>query len=108
MGAYVVLTSQNFVQEVVNSNVPVLVDFFATWCGPCRSLAPVLEEIAVEKAGKLKVCKCDIDREPGLANKFGISSVPTMILFKGGRGVQTLVGAQPKSRLLAAIEPHLA
>ena len=108
MGAHIALTSQNFVQEVVNSDVPVLVDFFATWCGPCRSLAPVIEEIAVEKAGALKVCKCDIDLDPGLANQFGISSVPTMILFKGGRGVTQLVGAQPKSRILAAVEPYLA
>ena len=108
MSAYVMVTSQNFEQEVLQSDIPVLVDFFATWCGPCRMLGPVLEEIAVEKAGQLKVCKCDIDQEPALASQFGIMSVPTMIVFKGGQGVQTLMGSQPKARLLAALEPYLA
>lgn len=108
MSAPITLTAQNFEQEVVQSDVPVLVDFFATWCGPCRALSPTVDAIADERAGKLKVCKCDIDQQPDLANRFGVMSVPTLILFKGGKGVETLVGAQPKSRLLAAIDQHLA
>lgn len=101
------LTAQSFQQEVLESKVPVLVDFFATWCGPCRALGPVVDEIAAERAGKLKVCKCDIDREPALASHFGIMSVPTLMLFKGGEAVEVMVGGQPKSRLLATIDRHL-
>ena len=85
----------------------VLIDFFATWCGPCRALAPTVDEIAEERAGKLRVLKCDIDQQPDLANRFGIMSVPTLVLIKEGRTVETMVGAQPKSRLLAAIDQYL-
>lgn len=100
----VTLTAQSFDQDVLQSPVPVLVDFFATWCGPCRALSPVVHEIAEERAGKLKVCTCDIDQQPALANRFGVMSVPTLILFKNGAPVETMVGAQPKSRLLAVID----
>ena len=108
MSSAIAVTSQNFEQEVVRADTPVLVDFFATWCGPCRALSPAVDAIAEERAGKLKVCKCDIDQAPDLASRFGVQSVPTLILFKGGQGVETLIGAQPKSRLLATIDRHLA
>ncbi len=108
MSSAIAVTSQNFEQEVVRADTPVLVDFFATWCGPCRALSPTVDAIAEERAGKLKVCKCDIDQAPDLASRFGVQSVPTLILFKGGQGVETLIGAQPKSRLLATIDRHLA
>ena len=101
------LTAKDFEQEVLLSEDPVLIDFFATWCGPCRALAPTVDEIAEERAGKLRVLKCDIDQQPDLANRFGIMSVPTLVLIKEGRTVETMVGAQPKSRLLAAIDQYL-
>ena len=101
------LTAKDFEQEVLLSEDPVLIDFFATWCGPCRALAPTVDEIAEERAGKLRVLKCDIDQQPDLANRFGIMSVPTLVLIKEGRTVETMVGAQPKSRLLAAIDQCL-
>ena len=101
------LTAKDFEQEVLLSEDPVLIDFFATWCGPCRALAPTVDEIAEERAGKLRVLKCDIDQQPDLANRFGIMSVPALVLIKEGRTVETMVGAQPKSRLLAAIDQYL-
>ncbi len=101
------LTAKDFEQEVLLSEDPVLIDFFATWCGPCRALAPTVDEIAEERAGKLRVLKCDIDQQPDLANRFGIMSVPTLVLIKEGRTVETMVGAQPKARLLAAIDQYL-
>lgn len=101
------LTSANFESEVLLASGPVLIDFFATWCGPCHALGPTVDEIASERAGRLRVMKCDIDRQPDLANRFGIMSVPTLMLFKGGKPVETMVGAQPKARLLATIDPHL-
>ncbi len=107
MSEPVTLTAQNFEQEVVKSDTPVLVDFFATWCGPCRALSPTVDAIADERSGQLKVCKCDIDQQPDLANRFGVMSVPTLILFKGGQSVETMVGAQPKSRLLAVVDQHI-
>lgn len=101
------LTARDFETEVLLSEDPVLIDFFATWCGPCRALAPVVDEIAAERAGKLRVMKCDIDQQPDLASRFDVMSVPTLVLIKNGRTVETLVGAQPKARLLAAIDRHL-
>lgn len=101
------LTAQDFEKEVLLSEDPVLIDFFATWCGPCRALSPVVDEIAEERAGKLRVLKCDIDQQPDLASRFDIMSVPTLVLLKGGRTVETMVGAQPKSRLLATIDQYL-
>lgn len=101
------LTAQDFEKEVLLSEDPVLIDFFATWCGPCRMLSPVVDEIAEERAGKLRVLKCDIDQQPDLANRFDVMSVPTLVLIKGGRTVETMVGAQPKARLLAAIDQYL-
>ena len=97
----IVVTADNFEEEVLRSDKPVLVDFWATWCGPCRMLAPTIAAIAEEKAAVLKVGKVDVDQEPGLAAKFGIMSIPTLILFKDGQAVKQTMGFQPKDALLA-------
>lgn len=102
------VTSKNFEQEVLLCETPVLVDFFATWCGPCRALAPAVDQIAQERAGRVKVCKCDVDQAPGVAADYGVMSVPTLILFKQARPVLTLVGARPKDVLLDAIDMAIA
>ena len=102
--AEVILNAGNFEAEVLKSDIPVLVDFWATWCGPCRMLAPTIAQIAEEKAGQVKVCKLDVDEVPSVAQKYGISSIPTLIVFKNGAVVRSSVGVQPK----AAIEAMLA
>ncbi len=102
--AEIILTESNFEQEVLHSEIPVLVDFWATWCGPCRMLAPTIAKIAEEQEGKIKVGKIDVDEEPELAAKYGIASIPTLMVFKNGLVVKSSVGVQPK----AAIEAMLA
>jgi len=102
-----VVSDQNFEAEVIKSDTPVLVDFWAAWCGPCRMVAPVLEEIATEQGEKVKIAKLDVDANPISAGRFGVRSVPTMILFKNGREVQRVVGYMPKEKLLEQIQPHL-
>ncbi len=94
------VTETNFDQEVLKSNVPVLVDFWAEWCGPCRALSPILEDIAKENAGKIKVVKVNVDDAQALAGQFHIMSIPTMIIFKAGKPVQQMVGAMPKEQIL--------
>lgn len=89
----------NFKQEVLDSQTPVLVDFWAAWCGPCRALVPSIEAIAEEQAGKVKVCKVDVDSNPNTAGQFGIRSIPTVLLFKGGENIGQLVGNVPKSAI---------
>lgn len=102
--AEITLTAANFKQEVLDSDVPVLIDFWATWCGPCRIIAPIVAQIADEYTGKLKVCKCDTDAEPLLAGQFGIQSIPTLVIMKGGKPVARTMGAMPKAQLERFIE----
>ncbi len=97
----------NFKQEVLESEIPVLVDFWAPWCGPCFMVAPAVEEIAAQYQGKLKVCKLNVDEAPQTASDYGIMSIPTLAVFKGGVVVDKVIGALPKSELLRAVEPHI-
>ena len=101
--AEITLTASNFEAEVLNSDKPGLVDFWATWCGPCRMLAPTIAKIAEEQEGVIKVGKIDVDEEPELAARYGIASIPTLMVFKGGQVAKASVGVQPK----AAIEAML-
>ncbi|MBK6767520.1 MAG: thioredoxin [Ardenticatenales bacterium] len=103
----VVVTDADFEAEVLKSDMPVLVDFWAEWCGPCKMLGPVVEEIAGETVGQLKVAKLDIDENQQASFQFGVRSIPTLILFKNGREAERLVGYMPKERILAKLEPHL-
>ena len=107
MGKAVVVTDSNFNDEVVNSQTPVLIDFWAEWCGPCRMIGPVVEELAQEFEGKIKVGKVNVDENQKTAAQFGIRSIPTLLLFKGGTLVNQMVGAQPKKKLVEAINKIL-
>ena len=98
--ATVAVTDDSFSSDVLSSSTPVLVDFWATWCGPCKMIAPVLEEIATEKAGALTVAKLDVDANPGTARDFQVVSIPTLILFKDGKPVKRIVGTKGKAALL--------
>ena len=100
MANTITINDDSFKQEVLDSEKPVLVDFWATWCGPCKMVAPVLEEIAGEHGDKLTIAKLDIDQNPGAARDFQVMSIPTMILFQGGKPVKTIVGAKGKAALL--------
>ena len=102
--AEIKLTKENFENEVMKSQIPVLVDFWATWCGPCRMIAPVVEEIAKEYDGKIKVGKVNVDEEPGLAGQFGVSSIPTLVVIKGGKVENVAVGYRPKEQILALLK----
>ncbi len=100
-------TDLNFSEEVLNSKLPVLVDFWAPWCGPCRMVGPVVEDIANELNGKLKVVKVNTDENKMIASQYGIRSIPTLGIFKNGKMVDGLVGAVPKNQLLSKITPHI-
>ena len=97
--AEITITKENFEQEVVNSTQPVLVDFWASWCGPCKMLSPVISELAEEYEGKVKVGKVNVDEQPELASAFRVASIPTVVLFKDGKIAETSVGYRPKQQL---------
>jgi thioredoxin 1 len=103
----VAVTDQSFENEVLKASTPVLVDFWAEWCGPCKAVAPKLEEIAGEMGAKVKIAKLDVDNNQEYASKFGIRSIPTMILFKGGKPVDQIMGNQPKENIVNFISRHL-
>jgi thioredoxin 1 len=107
-GTVTEVTDNNFQAEVIESDVPVLVDFWAPWCGPCRMVAPVVEEIAKERGEELKVVKLNIDENQQTAMSFNVMSIPTLMVFKHGQQVKTVVGAYPKKKLEAEIEPALS
>ncbi|MBN8545608.1 MAG: thioredoxin [Ignavibacteria bacterium] len=103
----VTITDQNFNDEVTNSNIPVLIDFWAVWCGPCRAIAPVVEQLAGEYDGKIKIGKLDVDENPETAVKFGVRSIPTLLLFKNGQVVDTIIGAVQKQVIVQKITPYI-
>jgi len=103
-GNVVEITDQNFQSEVIDSGEPVLIDFWAPWCGPCRMIAPMVEELAGEYKGSVKIGKINIDDNPSAANNFGVSSIPTLMIFKAGEVIDRFVGVQPKNKLQAALD----
>ncbi len=102
------VTEATFKQEVLESETPVLVDFWAPWCGPCKMLSPVVEEVATEYEGQLKVVKLNTDQNPTVASHYGIRTIPTLMVFKGGRQINTVVGAVPKTILVATLDKYVA
>lgn len=107
MSKPIAITDDSFKTDVLQANKPVLVDFWATWCGPCLMIAPILEEIAQEYDGQLTVAKLDVDMNPATPGKFGVMGIPTLILFKNGEAKERITGYMPKDRLLAKLTPHL-
>jgi thioredoxin 1 len=107
MSAAEQVTDSSFKEQVIDSEVPVLVDFWAPWCGPCRMVAPVVDEIASQYEGQIKVVKINTDENPNVASQYGIRSIPTLMIFKGGQKVDMVVGAVPKTTLANTLEKYL-
>jgi thioredoxin 1 len=101
------VTDDSFEQDVIRSGVPTVVDFWAVWCAPCKRIAPVLEEMAAEYEGQLKVAKLNVDENHATAGKYGVMSIPTLLVFKDGQPVERIVGYMPKDHLMGKIQPHL-
>ena len=101
------LSEINFEQEVLKSSTPVLVDFWAVWCGPCKMIAPIVDELSIEYEGKLKIGKVDVDNHQQIAMQYGIRSIPTLLIFKDGKVVEQIVGAAPKKSLVEKLSKHL-
>lgn len=100
------VTKANF-NDLLNEDAPVLVNFWAPWCGPCRTLSPIVDEIADDLAGQIKVAKCNVDENQDIAMKYGVMSIPTLVLLKGGQEIARTVGAMPKAKLMAELQAHL-
>ena len=103
-----ILQDATFDKEVLKSDIPVLVDFWAVWCGPCKAIAPAVEELAKQYKGKVKIAKMDVDEHQQIPQQYGIRSIPTLLLFKGGRVVDTIVGAVPKSKLEESLKKAIS
>ena len=108
MSEPIALTDDNFSDEVLSAELPVLVDFWATWCGPCRMIAPIVEELSSEYEGKAKVCKLDVDTAQKTAAEFGIRSIPTLLIFKEGKVAEQLIGAVPKQQIAEKLDASLS
>ena len=105
--AITTITDDNFQDEVINSDLPVLIDFWAIWCGPCKMIAPIVEELSTEYDGKAKIGKLDVDSNQETSIKYGVRSIPTLLIFKGGELVETIIGAVPKAKVVEKLESFI-